>query len=76
MHIQGMRISAWMENEGVDDAELAARLSAAGVTCDRSQVSRYRRGVIRPSWRMIRVIRDLSGGAVSANDFLDLETAE
>jgi len=76
MHISRMRISDWMESEGITDDDLAARLTAAGVACDRSQISKYRRGVIRPRWRVIRLIRDLSNGAVSANDFLDLETAE
>jgi len=75
MHISFMRITEWMEVEGLDDGDLAGRLASAGVACDRSQVSRYRRGVIRPSWRVIKALSDLSSGAVSANDFMDVETA-
>lgn len=64
-----------MEATGISDAELAARLTEAGARCDRSQINKYRRGLIRPSWPVIKLLREISSGAVSANDFIDLEAA-
>jgi hypothetical protein len=66
-----MQLSDWMIRHGVDDDEMAARLSKRGdITCDRSTVSRYRRKRMRPSWPMIEVIKEVTGNKVTADDFV------
>ena len=41
------------------------------VGVDAFSVSRYVTGRRRPSWRLLHKIRDVTGGLVTANDFMD-----
>jgi hypothetical protein len=65
-----MQLSDWMNREGVDDAEMAARLSKCGAPVDRSTVNRYRRGMLRPGWSVIDAIKEVTNRKVTANDFM------
>jgi transcriptional regulator with XRE-family HTH domain len=60
-----MRLSDWMSATGLEDDSLARMVGS-----DRSTISRIRRGLNRPSWELVAKLTKLSGGAVSANDFL------
>jgi transcriptional regulator with XRE-family HTH domain len=75
MHIPGMRLSEWMKAAGIGDEALAQKVRELGSPCDRSQISKYRRGLIRPNWQTIRALYQVSDGDVSANDFLELEAS-
>lgn len=59
-----MTLSDWMAQEGITDEQMAEK---CGV--DRVTISRVRRHVNRPSWSLVLKIKDLSGGAVTADDF-------
>lgn len=76
MHIFEMRLSVWMASTDIGDEALAAQVRGHGSPCDRSQISKYRRGLMRPNWQTIRALYEISRGAVSANDFLELGAAE
>lgn len=64
-----MLLAEWMNRQRVDDEELAAMLSQAGVPRDRTGVSRYRRGLRRPDWPALEAIRRITRGKVTADDF-------
>lgn len=69
-----MQLSEFMAERGLDDEEMASlvRKSFKG-SCDRSTISRIRRGKCRPSWELIACFKSLSRGKVSADDFLETE---
>ena len=71
MHLQRMNLHEWMIREGYLDQELASLVGS-----DRTTISRVRRGKVRPSWELIRKLKDASEGCVTANDFLDLPARE
>jgi transcriptional regulator with XRE-family HTH domain len=60
-----MQLSQWMQQHGFDDAAFGA-----AVDVDRVTISRIRRGVNKPSWDLAARIRDVTQGAVTADDFL------
>lgn len=60
-----MRLNEWMTDAGVTDEALALQVEA-----DRTTISRIRRGTRMPSPDMMRKIREATGGAVTANDFV------
>ncbi|HRD79055.1 MAG TPA: helix-turn-helix transcriptional regulator [Hyphomicrobiaceae bacterium] len=68
-----MRLTDYLAQEKLSAAEFAARIGV-----HRSTVSRWIEPVIsggvpfRPSWEQIAKIRDVTGGAVTANDFVDV----
>lgn len=76
MHIARMHISEFMERNDLDDEAMAAKIRTKAVACDRTEVSKYRRRLIRPNWTKIARIREVSGGQVSADDWLQTEAAE
>jgi DNA-binding XRE family transcriptional regulator len=65
MHHFCMKIDEWMVCRGLTDARLGEMLQV-----DRVTVSRIRRGQNKPSWELAARIKEVSGGAVTADDFL------
>lgn len=65
-----MHLSEYMTANGLSDEDVAA-----GIKRNRVTVSRIRRRVVRPDWGTIAEIRAFSGGAVTADDFEQLEVA-
>lgn len=63
-----MRLGDWMAQEHISQDELATKLG-----CDRSTVTRYVGGKRRPRAGMMRRIRSVTNGAVTANDFVGLD---
>lgn len=59
-----MKLSAWMANKGLNDDQMADKAKV-----DRATISRLRRGKHRPSWPLIVKIKEITGGAVIADDF-------
>lgn len=68
---RGMKLSEWMANSGIDDDQMAEKCAV-----DRVTISRIRRDVNRPSWPLIAKIKDITDGAVNADDFCQVEAAE
>jgi hypothetical protein len=69
-----MQLSQYMAAQGLDDEEMASLVRKSfKLSCDRSTISRIRRGKSRPSWELIACLRSISKGRVSADDFLDAE---
>lgn len=64
-----MHLSDYMASKELSDEDVAAALG-----CARESVSRYRRRLMRPSWEMTEKIHHFSGGVVTANDWLELQT--
>ena len=60
-----MKLADWMAWQGELDASVAEK---CGV--DRVTINRIRRGVNRPSWPLIRRIREITLGEVKAEDFM------
>jgi DNA-binding XRE family transcriptional regulator len=60
-----MKIADWMSLKDLTDAEMAALLGV-----DASTVNRVRRGETQPSWPLAAKIKNVTEGAVSADDFL------
>jgi DNA-binding XRE family transcriptional regulator len=65
-----MHLAEWMALADLTDGKLAAL-----VGFDRSTISRLRRGETFPSWELAAKIKEVSRGAVKADDFLP-EAAE
>ena len=59
-----MKLSEWMEREKVSVEDLARRLGRTPM-----QVWRYRAGKSMPRPAVMRRIIEITGGAVTANDF-------
>jgi phosphopantothenoylcysteine decarboxylase/phosphopantothenate--cysteine ligase len=62
-----MKLSPWLKFNGISARELAGRVGATEAT-----ISRIRNGRAQPSMELAQRIADATGGAVTANDFLDL----
>jgi len=60
-----MKLSDWMAAKELDDEKLGHLVRA-----DRVTISRIRRGLNRPSWDLAGRLKKISGGAVTADDFL------
>lgn len=77
-----MRLDEYMAANGLDDEAMAAlvrREATPGIDeikCDRSEISKYRRRQIRPSWPKIIRIKEVTGGQVPADSWVVLEAAE
>lgn len=65
-----MDLAAYMQANELDDAAMAAKIGRSRVA-----VSRYRRKLEIPAAETIKRIVDVSAGAVTANDLLQIETA-
>ena len=66
-----MKLSHWLKNEGVSARRLAEQVETTEAT-----VSRLRNGKAQPSMELAQRIARATGGAVTANDFLDLGPGE
>lgn len=66
-----MHLADYMKVNRLSDQEMALRIG-----CSRPTVSRLRRKLLRPEWATILKIEAETGGAVTANDFVELETAQ
>ena len=64
-----MKLSSYMEQNGWDDAKMATLIGQ----CTASAVKKWRSGERFPRMRTIIRIRDITGGEVSANDFVSPE---
>lgn len=64
-----------MIREDLDDEAMASRVRADGTPCDRSTISRLRREKHQPTWQMAARIKAVTGGAVTADDYLPLSEA-
>lgn len=62
-----MRLEEFMTWKGLSDAEMGRRLGVG-----RRTVHRYRKGERRPSWDVLERIRDVSGGVVTADSFMQI----
>jgi len=61
-----MDLAQWLKLKGKTQAWLAKRLEV-----DHFSVSRYVTGRRRPEWDVLVKLADVTGGAVTADDFLD-----
>lgn len=68
----GMKFAEFQSEAGASDAEIS---TATGI--DKSTLSRVRRGLKRPSWKVMIALARFTEGKVMPNDFLDAaESAE
>jgi len=65
-----MDLATYMTANDLDDAAMAAKIGRSRVA-----VSRYRRKLEIPSPGTIRMIVEVSGGEVTANELLQIEPA-
>lgn len=68
-----MKLRTWREREKLTLQQLSDRL---GGTKSKSAIARIETGVSDPDAAFIRAVFDLTGGAVTANDFYDLASAD
>lgn len=61
-----MKLAAYLEITKTTDQDFGRRIGR-----NRSTVSRIRREVIKPDWETVSKIQHETGGAVTANDFVD-----
>lgn len=61
-----MKLSEWMDREGLDDQALAERVKK-----DRSTIYRIRKGTHKPSPDLMAEIAKHSNGDVLPNDYFD-----
>ena len=66
-----MHLSDYMTQHKLDDETVAAAIDRTRVT-----VSRIRRRKVRPDWGTIEEIKRFTNGAVVADDFQTLESAQ
>ena len=65
-----MKLAEYMILRGYDDVEFAKKLEV-----DRTTVYRLRIGKTVPTWKIAAKIAEVSGGAVTPNDFLPAAAA-
>ena len=63
-----MHLSDYMTKYDLSDDDIAALIGRS-----RPTVSRIRRGLLRPDWQTIAALKGATKGAVTADDFLDIE---
>lgn len=72
-----MKLIDWMKTEGIDDQQLAERLSALSSdpekTTSASAVKKWKYGERVPRADEMKGIHALSHGAVAPNDFYEIE---
>lgn len=66
-----MKLFEYMASEKLSDDGFAEVIGRS-----RTTVSRIRRGLVRPDWATMTLIRDATGGAVEPNDFIASEPSE
>lgn len=69
-HNYGMNLAAYMATHSLDDAQMGERIGKS-----RSRVSRYRRGLEPIPGDVVKQLVSLSGGVMTANELLGIETA-
>lgn len=62
-----VHLADYMASRNLSDDAVATSLK-----CSRATVSRIRRRKVRPEWKTIEKIKDLTDGLVTADDFADL----
>lgn len=67
-----MHLQAWMTVMGLRNEDLRRMFAEHGAPVHESLISRWRLGRIRPSWERIKVLRQISNGAVRADDWIEL----
>ncbi len=65
MHFPAMKLAQYLSDQGLTDEAFAATVGIS-----QSQISRLKRGISRPSWETLAAIEKVSGGLVTASDFL------
>jgi hypothetical protein len=65
-----MRLSKFMEREGLDDEGMAALVREDGTQCDRTTISRIRRGKVWVSRDIGVRIKAVTNGKVTVDDLL------
>jgi hypothetical protein len=73
---QIMQLADWMHRKNLRDQAMADLLTNDLVQVERSMVSRYRRRTHRPSWPVVERIIEVTGGEVTADDFVNVQAAE
>lgn len=71
MHFATMKLETYLKKNDLTDAAFGALIGIS-----QSQISRIRRGESFPSRDTLAVIAEFTGGAVTANDFIEPITAE
>lgn len=66
-----MKLSLWLERENISAAAFAGRIGVS-----RQSLHRYCTGERRPEWATIPKIISETGGAVTADDFLQHQDTE
>lgn len=67
MHLADYMAGKNPEGRKFSDDEIATRIRRT-----RATVSRIRRGKVRPDWGTIKVLEEVTGGLVTASDFIEL----
>lgn len=65
-----MHLSEYMQWKNLTDSQVALRIGV-----DRATISRIRRGKVRPDWVTIILLKKMSGGQITADDFVELKQA-
>ena len=65
MQYANMTLEEYLTSEQMTDAAFAEMIDR-----DPATISRLRRGITFPDWQTLARIRDVTGGAVTPNDFL------
>lgn len=71
-----MELAKYMADAGLDDEGMAGLVRTSKVKCDRTMIYRYRTKKRRPEWPIIKRIAAITKNAVTANDWMSLETAQ
>lgn len=69
MYKRAMQLADYMEANGLDDAAVGAKIGRSRVS-----VGRYRRKLEIPSSETVKLIVEAFGGAITANELLDIST--
>ncbi len=62
-----MHLSEFMDWKGLSDEQVAKEIGRR-----RPTVSRIRRRKVRPDWSTIEILKEWSGGIITADDFVSL----
>jgi DNA-binding transcriptional regulator YiaG len=65
-HHENMKLTKYLEREGLSPEQFAARLGV-----HRTTITRYLNGTRRPNRRQERLLMQVTGGSVTPMDFMD-----
>lgn len=71
VHITGMKLDDYLSREKLTDEAFGSLIGR-----NQSTVYRLRKGVTKPDWDTVARIIAATGGAVSADDFLQAEQSQ